>query len=586
MTESNNYNDADQAVLSLCEEFWKWRLDESPELATFCGFHQYDDRWDDISEETYINKENKVKAFLSQAEALDTSSCSEDVALSYNLFVDALKNYLKGVPFKSYFLPLNILEGIHVEGILTITDMKADTEKDFEKLIARLEKLPLRIKQVIDVLKLGVEAGVVYYASSVQGVAVQLNQITNSDIEKHGLLRPLLADQLQIPSTTLNKFRTRAKDIVMSSVFPAFQELKEYLEKEYTPHLRPHVGISTLKKGIEWYQQCLNFHLSCSMTPQEVHELGMKEVARIGMKIVELARKEGLPENLPDLLETIIKKEENTFTTPDEVLEYVKELCYKKIRPKIAEYFKNLPQVQMKVESTPEYLANSPAGFYRNGSVDGTREGTYSINTNNLKGCMPFTLPALSLHEGEPGHHLQSVYSLAATHLPDFRRYIEDTKYYLAPHNFSFNSAYVEGWGLYCEALGEEMELYSNSYELLGRYNMEILRAARLVVDTGLHAFGWSQEKAVKYLNNYTMEDRKTIEVEVDRYITWPGQACAYKVGEIKIWELRRKAEKELGSNFNIKEFHHCVLSCGSVPLRVLEDIVDKFIKDNKPVDE
>uniref|UniRef100_A0A2C9KGD4 DUF885 domain-containing protein n=1 Tax=Biomphalaria glabrata TaxID=6526 RepID=A0A2C9KGD4_BIOGL len=271
----------------------------------------------------------------------------------------------------------------------------------------------------------------------------------------------------------------------------------------------------------------------------------------------------------------------------------------------------------MSIQPVPDFMKNSPAGFYYNGTPDGSRSGCYYINNHNPEDCLPFTLPALSLHEGEPGHHLQGIYTLAATDLPDFRRNFEVGKAYLSPGKFSFHTAYAEGiytlaatdlpdfrrnfevgkaylspgkfafhtayaegWGLYSEFLGEELNIYDSRLDQIGRYSFEIFRAARLVVDTGIHALGWSKEKAVEYMEAHTLLLKSEVTNEIDRYITWPGQACAYKIGEIKLKELRQKAQVTLGTQFDMKEFHRCVLSSGSVPLHVLESIVDQFITD------
>ncbi|KAK6976469.1 hypothetical protein BgiMline_022900, partial [Biomphalaria glabrata] len=349
---------------------------------------------------------------------------------------------------------------------------------------------------------------------------------------------------------------------------------------EYFQHLRPNEGISSIKDGDQWYQQCLDYHLSCSMTPQQIHDVGLKEVARIEEQILKLAEAEGLGQTLQDILAGIKIRQKNILTTKDEVLEFVRNLCYNKIRPKISLLFKDLPDIPVSIRPAPDFMKNAPAGFYYNGTPDGSRSGCYYINNHNPEDCLPFVLPALSLHEGEPGHHLQGVYTLAASDLPDFQRYSEDCKFYLPPGKFAFHTAFSEGWGLYSEFLGEELNIYDNKLDQIGRYSFEIFRAVRLVVDTGIHAFGWSKEKAVQYMETHTLKSKNEITNEIDRYITWPGQACAYKIGELKFKELREKAQVALGTKFDMKEFHQCVLSCGSVPLQVLESLVDKFIDD------
>ncbi|CAL1536617.1 unnamed protein product [Lymnaea stagnalis] len=573
---------ADAEVHSLYNEVWQWKLRESPELASFCGFHAYDDRWDDISEEAYLRRENCIREFLKKAESIDTAVCSKEAALNHALLVDDFKLYLEGVKYKSYLMPVNYIEGIHNDCNLTISYMIFESEEDFSMYIRRLEKLPLRIEQVITALKRGVECGIVMFLSSVGIVPKQLDAYFTTPIDELGLLKPFTGVHPRISKDKLENFRTKAKDLIKTGVFQAIKALKIYLEEEYFQHLRPKEGISCLPLGTEWYQQCLKFHLSMPMTPQQVNDIGIKEVARIRKLMLTLASKEELGQTFPEILLALKRRQNNFFKTSDEVLDFVKDICYNKIRPKLSHMFNGLPNIPMVIKPVPDYMKNVPAGFYLNGTPNGSREGSYCINTHNLAACIPFQLPALSLHEGEPGHHLQSIYILGSKHLPELRKYAEDSKYYLAPGKFPLKTAYVEGWGLYAEGLGEELNMYQDNMELIGRYNYEIFRAARLVVDTGIHAFGWTKEMAVNYMLENTLSTEEGAAREVDRYITWPGQACAYKVGEIKIWQLRHKAETQLGDLFNIKEFHHLILANGSVPLHILETVVDRYIDEAK----
>ncbi|XP_055894372.1 uncharacterized protein LOC106078954 isoform X1 [Biomphalaria glabrata] len=572
---------SDDLVLSLCDEVWKWRLKESPELASFCGIHEYDDLWDDISAEAYTRREKCVQDFLAKAVAIDISSCSDKVALSLTLLIDDLQSYLKGSQFKSYLMPINYLEGIHNDCNQIIASyMNYKTKEDFQKYVRRLENLPKRIAQVEEALRQGVREEIVQHSASVAKVPSQIDELIHIPLESHELLKPFTKAPESISKTDLDEFKSKAEDVLTSQVFPAFQKLKNYIENEYFHNLRPNEGISSIKDGDQWYQQCLDYHLSCFMTPQQIHDLGLKEVARIEEQILKLAEAEGLGQTLPDILAEIKKRQKHFFTTEEEVLEFVRNLCYNKIRPKISLLFKDLPDMPMSIQPVPDFMKNSPAGFYYNGTPDGSRSGCYYINNHNPEDCLPFTLPALSLHEGEPGHHLQGIYTLAATDLPDFRRNFEVGKAYLSPGKFAFHTAYAEGWGLYSEFLGEELNIYDSRLDQIGRNSFEIFRAARLVVDTGIHALGWSKEKAVEYMEAHTLLLKSEVTNEIDRYITWPGQACAYKIGEIKLKELRQKAQVTLDTQFDMKEFHRCVLSSGSVPLHMLESIVDQFITD------
>ncbi|XP_013095502.2 uncharacterized protein LOC106078951 [Biomphalaria glabrata] len=569
---------SDSAVLDLCEEVWQWQLRESPELGTFCGIHQNDDDWDDISVEAFRRREKDLQDFLKKGERIDTSSCIPEVLLSYTLLLDNIKLYLQGLKFKSYLLPINYMEGIQTECDLMISFMKFNTKEDFNKYIKRLERLPHKVEQVLEALRQGIQEDVVYHSASVIDVPRQINLIVTTPFEKHGFLMPFRGKLPEIEKAELDQLRLKAEEVLRLKIIPSCLKLKDFIENIYFKHLRPKEGINSLKDGDLWYQQCLNFYLSCSMTPQEVHELGLKEVDRIEKRILELAAIEGLGRTFQEISAAITRRQRNSFSTPDEVVDYIRNLCYNIIRPKITQNFKNLSDIPMIIKPVPESRKSSPIAYYYNGTPDGSREGCFYINNHHLEECYPFQLTAVALHEGEPGHHLQGTMALSAKKLPNFRRYSDNGKYSIIPAKFSSNTAYMEGWGLYAEYLGEELNLYQNNLELIGRYSCESLRAARLVVDSGLHAFGWSREQAIQFMVDHTLTSRSEVTKEVDRYITIPGQACAYKVGEIKIRELRQKAELRLGNKFDIKEFHQQILSCGRIPLRTLEKIVDDYI--------
>lgn len=573
----------DHQVLALCDEVWKWRLKESPELATFCGFYLNEDSWDDISSEAYARREKCVKNFLDQALVLNVSTCSPDVALSYKLLVEDMMMFLKGCAFQCHLMPINYLEGAHIDCLRTLSFMKFKTKEDFANYMQRLKTLPFKIQQTIELLKEGVKEGVTMFSTPMQNVPQQIHlMIDPSSVDESGLLKPFKKEYPGIPNDTLSKLRQEAKDAILSGIFPALANLRDYLKQEYFQALRPQESICCLKNGQAWYQQCLDYHLTCKMTPQQVHDIGLSEVARIHARILQLAEIEGLGQTSPEIFKSLTQRQYDFFKSEEDMLTFVKDLCYNKIRPKLASHFKNLPDVSLRIEKVPAEVNDGPAGYYFNGTADGSRQGCFYINTSNFQTRLSCTLTALCLHEGEPGHHLQDVYLLSASHLPDFRRYFENGKYYMMPRKFLTNSAYYEGWGLYSESLGEELDLYTTNLDWIGRYAYEMHRASRLVVDTGIHAFGWSRARAVQYFMDYCLLKEDVVCFEIDRYINWPGQACSYKIGEMKIWELRRKAEKELGLKFDIKEFHHCILSCGAVPLDVLEEIVDQFIQDVK----
>ncbi|PVD34570.1 hypothetical protein C0Q70_05846 [Pomacea canaliculata] len=559
---------ADDQVEALSADVWSWRLAESPELSTFCGVHENDDQLDDISEEAYIKRENMVQEFLKRAEKIDISKTSKHKE-SLLLLIDQLQEYLDGAPFKCYYFPVNNIEGVHTDMMHTIEFMKFNTVHDFEVYVSRLEKLPKKIEQTVDVLQKGIEAKMVMHQYSVEEVPAQLDKLISAPVDEHPYLKPF-KDNKTVSDEDLSKVKTRALDVLSSLIVPAFQNMKQFIVEIYFKNLRSSECVCSLPNGPRLYQQCLNFHLSCTMSPKEIHELGLREVERIRQQMSLLAEKEGFG-SIFDYTKHLSTKDEN-FSSKDDILLYIKDLCHNKIRPKLQHFFKNLPLAPLNIVPCPEVMATSPAAFYYSGTPDGSRAGIYYINLHRK--LSKYTLTSLSLHEGEPGHHLQSVYAMAEKTLPDFRRFSEDGKSYLAPSRFSSNTAYIEGWGLYSEALGEEMGAFENSDTL------------------------WSQQKAVSYLTDQMCSSFDELLSEVNRYITWPGQlvfrtekgnlkilafaGMCIQGWELKIWELRHRAEEELGDEFELAEFHDTILRCGAVPLRVLQTIVEDYVKNKK----
>ncbi|XP_071087216.1 uncharacterized protein [Haliotis cracherodii] len=568
-------------VESLFDRFWQWRQEDSPEFASYCGNHDYDDRWDDISEDAYLKRETKVREFLSEAEALDASSCCQVTKDSLALLTEDLTTYLNGAKFKCYLLPVNFMEGIHNDLVHLIEYHGFDSQEGFTKYLARLKALPHRILQMIPVLKQGIKEGLTMHKHALAVVPGQLETMLTEPVEDSLLMAPLLKSGGPLSTDELDTMKKQVEMELTTNIRPSLEKLKDFIVNEYMHHLRPAEGVCTLKNGASYYQMCLNFHMSCDMSPQEVHDLGLKEVARIRKQMLEISAKEGFGQDLKAFQKKLHTSKEFSFNSKDEVMDYVKDICFNQIRPKLHSVFHTLPDIPLVLKHTPASQANAPAGFYSAGTADKTRPGIYSINANNLDSCKKYEFMALSLHEGEPGHHLQHSLSVA-TAVPLFRQYIEDSKYYLAPGRFPMHTAYIEGWGLYSEALGLELGMYTDNYSMFGRYSFEMLRAARLVVDTGLHSMGWTQAKAVEYLVDCTLTDEWSMRNEVNRYITMPGQACAYKIGELKLWELRHKAEKELGDLFDVRDYHAAVLQCGPVPLTFLEAAIDEYISTTK----
>ncbi len=361
--------------------------------------------------------------------------------------------------------------------------------------------------------------------------------------------------------------------VITENLFDACSELFVFLKEAYLQNTRPSLGVSSLLDGVEFYQACLRWHLSDDVTPQAVHELGLTEVSRVRANVEACIEKAGFHGSIRQFVNHL-SGSDFYHTSEDALLEEYRVIIQEKISPKLGELFSRFPDIPVEV-SPMAY--DGPGGQYIEASADGTRPGKFQVNLLKPETKPRYSMMALTLHEALPGHHLQHVYNSERC-LPSFRTRRDYRRMYAVPLQFPTYTAYVEGWALYAEHLGEEMGLYENVYEQFGRYSEEMLRAARLVIDTGLHIFGWSREQAVCYLSSLTALPLEEIEVEVDRYITWPGQACAYKFGEMKIKQLRQRACQKLGDMFDIKSFHDVILRLGPVPLDILEAEIDKWL--------
>ncbi|XP_022243754.1 uncharacterized protein LOC106461179 isoform X2 [Limulus polyphemus] len=403
-------------------------------------------------------------------------------------------------------------------------------------------------------------------------------------IQKKAEHSPFYEPFLSIPDSLSlqdkKMLKAEGKKVIEREVLPSLKKLGTFIKNDYMTATRPHTGAATLPDGKRFYQQCLRFHTSTDMTPEEIHQLGLQEVKRISKEMDKVIKSLGSNLSRTDFLEQLRNDPQFFFKTQQELLQAYKDTVENQIEPKIVQVIKEVPKTKLLIVPFPLSMTESTAAFYVPSSPDGSRPGMFFLNTANPKQSPIYKMMSLSLHEGIPGHHLQSSYMKERTDIPLFRQLLEYRKYSDVPSHFPIHTAYVEGWGLYSEYLGNELNLFKDPYFRLGHLSEEIFRACRLVVDTGIHAFGWTREKAINYMLKNSASTKRNVEGEIDRYITWPGQACAYKIGELKIKELRKKTEIRLGNNFDIKEFHDVILQSQG-PLSFLEEQVDTFIVKN-----
>lgn len=567
-------------VKALFNRFWDWRLKEFPEFATFIGDHSYDDKLQSYTIESFQSRKITVGTFLEEASQLLLNSNLEDEdKINLEYFICDLNIFMKGMNAKGYFFPISYLDGVHIEFERLIDVMKKESESDYLNIVERLSLLPCQISEIIQTMRGGIENKMTFHSISVIGIIKQLD-LLQLEPEETVFFKPFatIPDDITFSTNSKAEILSKAKTIISENVLPAFKKLKSFLENEYFKHLRPEIAISSLNKGKEFYQMCLDFHLSCTMTPEEIHETGVKEVERIKKKMDAIIESLELNMSQKEFSQHMRKQTAFSFQSVEELLEAYRGVVFNSIEPKIPELFNFLPKSKLLIKTIPSSSPNAPAAYYYAGTFDGSKPGTFLINATDLKASPKYDVMTLALHETMPGHHLQASYLIESENIPKFRQFLEDRRYTEAPSLFPLYTAYVEGWGLYSEHLGYELGLYDDVYLEYGHLSYEMFRACRLVVDTGIHVFGWTRDQAIDFLLQHTALHESDLENEVDRYITWPGQACAYKIGEIRIQALRERAEKALGSKFDVREFHDVILK-GFGPLHLLEQRVVEYIE-------
>ncbi|XP_041360080.1 uncharacterized protein LOC121376277 [Gigantopelta aegis] len=598
--------DSHRDLAKLSRTFYSWRLEDSPEFATHLGVYKYNDKLDSFTLPQQDLRKGRVERFLKYLHLINTTDMDRSDWINYQILEDTLQTFLDGYKWRLYggLNPMNFLEGNHIDPYVEVAATPFDTMGDFENFMVRLETKPqqlrdyelmfreaIRLKHTfhnVSVLRdyelmfrEAIRLKHTFHNVSVIKVPEQIGRIVSRSVEHSTYYIPFdyVIYGIEAMDDAKRELVKERGVKAIQKVLDGYKRLKTFIEREYLPRTRPHWGVGVWPEGKDYYKACLKWHLSTDMSPEEVHRIGLSEVERISGRMQEILRQQGFAGSFVDFFVKLRTDPRFHNNTADQLLSVYRSIITDRIEPKLPELFKNIPNMPLMVEKMPN---DGPGGQYIPGSEDGLRPGVFLVNLNRPNETATFMMMAITLHEANLGHHLQSSYAFKAS-LPDFRRNMEFSRYYQVPFHFPFYTAYVEGWALYAESLGEEVGLYNDEYELLGRYSSEIFRACRLVVDTGIHYYGWDREYAIQYMLNYTTFARNEMEIEVDRYITWPGQSCAYKIGEIKIKDLRKTAEEKLGDRFDIKEFHSVVLENGPMPLRILEDVVNNWIKNYSP---
>jgi uncharacterized protein (DUF885 family) len=545
------------ALDQLLDEQWQYTLRETPELATIIGDYRYNDRLSDVSLAHVERQRRDMEAFLKRFEAIDTSGFPEQELLNKQLMVRNLKENLEATSLKLYLMPEDQFNGVHLQLAQFVPLIPFDTAKQYEDYIARLRQMPRVIDQTIETLEQGRRDKMMPPKFLLEKVVSQVQSIAKPAGEANAFGIPATKIPATIPAADQKRLHDEVLKAVDTEVRPAYTKLSNFIAEDYASAGRAEPGMWSLPNGDSLYRFAVKQQTTTSMDPQSIHDLGLKEVARIHANMLTIAKREGF---------TDLKSFQESLKTNTKVIPSSREDILNTYRgyiagmqPELPKLFGLLPKTKVEVRPVQQYREKEAAAAeYNQGTPDGSRPGIVYVNTGDYAHRSKLSIESTSYHEAIPGHHMQIAIAQTLPGLPPFRQQ-------------GFYTAYVEGWALYSERLGKDIGFYKDPLSDYGRLSDELLRACRLVLDTGVHYKHWTREQMVAYFRDNSGEDEPDIQAETDRYIVLPGQALAYKLGQLKILELRARAEKELGQQYDIRAFHDEVLNGGALPLDVLE---------------
>lgn len=548
---------------------WETRLRESPMFATSVGRHEYDDRLGSATPADLERRHTYSKSVLAELATIDRAKLPPAEVVNYDMFKQGLENSIASYDLGDYQIAFTADSGFHTGFSRLAQEMPMATVKDYENYISRLKAWPRYVREEIALMRIGLKRGMTVPRATLDGYDHTMSAHVVDDVTKSVFWRPFEKFPSTVPAADQERLRQEGRIAVMDGAVTGYRELLEFFNKEYLPGARTTLAASELPDGPKYYALKIKEFTTLDLTADEIHKIGLAEVDRIAGEMNAVMKQVGFQGDFAAFLQFLRTDPRFYAKTPEELLMRAAWIA-KEMDGKLPSLFKTLPRLPYTVEPVPPDIAPKyTSGRYVGPAEGSTQPGIYWVNTFKLDSRPLYNLEALTFHESVPGHHLQISLSRELSDLPNFRRY-------------SYNSAFGEGWGLYCEWLGLEAGFYKDPYSNFGRLTYEMWRACRLVVDTGIHSKGWTRQQAIDYMATRTALPLHEVETEVDRYISWPGQALAYKLGELKIKELRKRAEKALGTRFDVRAFHDVVLGSGAVPLGVLESNVDRWIAAQK----
>jgi uncharacterized protein (DUF885 family) len=565
------------------ESDWTRWMTEYPEVATGVGFPGQNRRWSDDSPQGIAARKQHLHESLATLKSISRETLPTDEQLNYDLYLELLSTAEEGLqygddplPFRNVvphnlWMPITQMGGVQQGAAQTIASMPNRNVADYEDILARLEALPAHVAQQQALLVEGLRRGYTPPQLMLRDLPKQISDLVPGDPLASALLQPFTEFPTAISESGRARLTERAKNIYTTSLAPAFQKLHDYVANIYIPACRDSIAASALPNGSASYAFHVRWQTTTTLTPQQIHEIGVSEVKRIRAEMDKVIASTHFQGSFHDFTE-FLRSDPRFYYTNAEDLVNGYRVIDKRIDPELAREFGKLPRLTYGVTPIPDFKAPSQTtGYYQPGAPDVGRPGYFFVNTYKLNSRPKWEMEALSLHESVPGHHLQLSLAQELPGQPDFRKHVG-------------YSAFVEGWALYAESLGEELGLYKDPYSQFGQLSYEMWRAVRLVVDTGMHSQGWTRDQAIQFFKDNTGKTDQDITVEVDRYIVWPGQALAYKLGQLKIRQLRTAAESQLGAKFSVRTFHDAVLENGAVPLSILEQRVQQWLAKQQSV--
>jgi uncharacterized protein (DUF885 family) len=557
-----------KAFQELLKEQWEYTLSHNPEFASILGDKRWNDKLSDFSQKAIDEDLQKTREFLTRFEAVDTTGFPEQEALTKTLLVRDFKLELEDAHFKSWEMPVSQISGIHLQAPEIVPLLSFATVKDYEDFIARLKQLPKAFDDTIIQMRNGMADGLMPPRFLLEKVVAQAENIAKQKPEESPFAQPLSKFPKEIPEADQKRLREEDLRAIRESVLPAYTRFAKFVQEEYAPKGRSEPGMWALPDGAARYMSRVKRATTTDLTPEEIHQIGLREVARIEKEMRSIAERLGY-RDLKSFNTSIEKNPKLKAQSREQILELYRGYIAQ-MKTELPKLFGRLPKADLIVMPVEQFREKEASGAqYETGTPDGSRPGHVLVNTGDYQNRKTISFESTAYHEGVPGHHLQLSIAQELPELPPVR---QQTGY----------TAYDEGWALYSERLGKEIGFYKDPYNDYGRLQDEMLRAIRLVVDTGFHDKKWTREQVVQFFHDHSAIDEVEVQSETDRYIVWPGQALGYKIGQLKILELRERAKKELGKQFDIRGFHDEVLGAGALPLDVLEARLDRWIAGQK----